>query len=171
MFCFTASFVLHAWNLCDEMLANYYEISSEFYFNVVIYHAHRKHTQTLKLYCFHNFLMRFMFGSLNYVRACFISNMLSNKIITMLCVSFPAKHFVYCIFCAWFFPSIWIYAWISITFSCKFNFIRGHLSKNQLLLVWFINCLFIFFCLSTFFMMKLLLHVVTNHATRKGQNT
>lgn len=43
-----------------------------------------------------------------------------------------------------FHPSIWIYAWISVTFSCKFNFIRGHLSKNQLLLVWFINCLFIF---------------------------
>lgn len=102
MFCFTASFVLHARNPCDEMLANYYEISSEFYFNVVYIMHTQTQTQTLKLYCFHNFLMRFMFGSLNYVRACFICNVLSNKIITMLCVSFPAKHFVYCIFCAWF---------------------------------------------------------------------
>lgn len=129
-----------------------------------------KHTQTLKLYCFHNFLMRFMFGSLNYVRACFICNVLSNKIITMLCVSFPANTSFIVFSVHGFHPSIWIYAWISVTFSCKFNFIRGHLSKNQLLLVWFINCLFIFL-FKHLFMMKLLLHVVTNHATIKGQNT
>lgn len=60
MFCFTASFVLHARNPCDEMLANYYEISSEFYFNVVYIMHTQTQTQTnIKIVLFSQLLDAF----------------------------------------------------------------------------------------------------------------